>query len=89
VYVFQGFISPMSFTSPISGTIKKKEFNSYSTLSFSSTIQKYLEKYAIFEVSIKINIFLLKIKIFLPFYFILFYCEIYVVLCKRKKKITS
>jgi len=72
VCVFQGFISLMSFTSPISGTIKKKkEFNSYNILSFPNTVQKYLKKYAIFEVSIKINIFLLKIKIFLRFYFIL------------------
>jgi len=36
-------------------------------------------------VSIKINIFLLKMKIFLRFFF--FYCEMYVILREKKKKL--
>jgi len=38
------------------------------------TIQKYLEKYVIFEISVKIDIFLLRMKIFSPFFYFIVKC---------------
>lgn len=54
-------------------------YNSF--ISISVSVQQYFDNHALLKIPIKINIFLLEMKI-ISFFFILFHCKMYIVYAK-------